>query len=173
METPSTLDSLRQACRELAGHLLQTDTKVVFAESCTAGLISAGLAEVPGISAVLCGSAVTYRNDSKLRWLAVSPEDLARFTAVSEAVTRQMAEGVLRETPEADVAAAVTGHLGPDAPAGQDGKLFVSVLFRRQSPEQALTSRFALEQRSRIARQREAAMLAVNFLLENCRSSDA
>jgi nicotinamide mononucleotide (NMN) deamidase PncC len=41
-----------------------------------------------------------------------------------------MAAGVLERTPRADVAVSVTGHLGPDAPRGQDGLVFVALASR-------------------------------------------
>ena len=44
---------------------------LVLAESCTGGLAAAALATIPGISRWFCGSAVTYRDQTKIDWLAV------------------------------------------------------------------------------------------------------
>ncbi len=55
--------------QRLVDVLKRLDTKIVFAESCTAGLVSATLARVPGVSAYLCGSAVTYRDEVKTAWV--------------------------------------------------------------------------------------------------------
>ena len=49
--------------------LRDREVRVVFAESCTAGMVSATLAAVPGISDYLCGSMVTYRPEIKENWL--------------------------------------------------------------------------------------------------------
>jgi nicotinamide mononucleotide (NMN) deamidase PncC len=49
---------------------------------------------------------------------------------VSREVAEQMAVRVLAKTPEADLAAAVTGHLGPNAPARLDGLVFAAVAWR-------------------------------------------
>lgn len=139
--------------------LVRRNLRVVFAESCTAGLVAATLARVPGISAHLCGSAVTYCETTKVAWLDVRPRDLARHSAVSPQVARQMALGVLAHTPEADWSAAVTGHLGPEAPAEQDGVIYICIA--RRLPSGRLrhhgTWRFDLTVRARVARQRQAA----------------
>lgn len=82
------------------------------AESCTGGLVTAKLVNVPGISEFLIEALVTYSNASKVRRLGV-PEALIRaHGAVSEPVARAMAEG-LRSQSGAAVALAVTGIAGP------------------------------------------------------------
>ena len=124
---PQPLAALVQ---EVASLLRQTQQRIVFAESCTGGLVSASLARVPGISDFLCGSAVVYRLDTKARWLSVSEALLLNPGPVSEEVARAMALGVLAHTPEADLAASITGHLGPNAPDDQDGLVFIGVARR-------------------------------------------
>ncbi len=116
----------------LANELRTRGLRIVFAESCTAGLIAASLARFPGISEHLCGSAVVYRNATKTAWLGVSAQDLAdeSIGPVSKAVAAAMATGVLKRTREADLAASVTGHLGPDAPPELDGVIYVAVARR-------------------------------------------
>lgn len=91
---------------------------VTFAESCTGGLLAARLVGVPGASEVLMESHVTYADAAKARVLGVKEETLARYTAVSEPVARQMAEGA-RKISGADWAVATTGYAGPDG--GADG----------------------------------------------------
>ena len=114
----------------LAQMLARTKTRIVFAESCTCGLLAATLGEVPGISQWLCGSAVVYQESTKSAWLDVSPEMIERCGVVSEDVARAMAVGVLGTTPHADVAVSVTGHLGPNAPAELDGVVHAAIAFR-------------------------------------------
>lgn len=124
---------LASLVEEVASLLQQSGRRVVFAESCTGGLVAAALARVPGISDFLCGSAVAYRLDTKSRWLGVPEAMLADPGPVSEVVARAMAFGVLGRTPEADLAASITGHLGPDAPGDLDGLIFVGIA--RRNPE--------------------------------------
>jgi PncC family amidohydrolase len=155
--------SAAQLAKRLARLLAACELRVVFAESCTAGLVSATLSRVPGISNWHCGSAVTYRNATKAGWLGVSEQDLEHPGAVSETVARQMALGVLRNTPEADLSVSITGHLGPDAPPRLDGRVFVG-LARRESGD-AVTALEVLETKlkasTRVSRQKEAIVLVL------------
>lgn len=126
---------LGEAAQRLGVVLQRHQTQIVFAESCTAGLVSASLAAVPGISKWLCGSAVTYQEATKVCWIGVQPTDLENYTAVSEQVARAMAVGVLRFTPHADLAVSVTGHLGPGAPPELDAVIFIGTAVRIRSDE--------------------------------------
>jgi nicotinamide-nucleotide amidase len=152
---------------ELAQVMMTRKVRVVFAESCTAGLVSAMVSMTPGISEFLCGSAVTYREPTKTAWLDVSPEDLATHSAVSEPVARQMALGVLEKTLEADWSAAITGHLGPNAPAGLSGIVYI-VLAKRTANGLVATpaTRHTLKRFDRVDRQEEATALLMQTLRE-------
>ncbi|BCX49132.1 competence/damage-inducible protein [Haloferula helveola] len=99
--------------------LKQRALKVATAESCTGGLISARITDVPGSSAVFTHGFVTYANEAKVELLGVSEEALGEYGAVSEPVARQMADGALSAS-NADIAVAVTGIAGPDG--GTDDK---------------------------------------------------
>ena len=96
------------------------------AESCTGGLVSALLTEVPGSSDYFLGSVVSYANSAKETLLDVEPETLRRGGAVSEEVAREMARGA-RARFGSTVAAAVTGIAGPlrriPREAGRHGRL--------------------------------------------------
>jgi len=155
-----TAERLLAAARDLAEQLKAADKRIVFAESCTAGLVSATLARIPGISQYLCGSAVTYRNDTKIQWLEVTQNAIAHAGVVSAVVARQMASGVLQATPEADLAVAITGHLGPNAPEGLDGVIFIGTATRLGEPiaaKHTLPADVGEEQLRRIERQHLAA----------------
>ena len=82
------------------------------AESCTGGLVSALLTEVPGSSAAFDRGFATYSNAAKAEMLGVPPALIGAEGAVSEAVARAMAAGVLAHSP-ADVAVSITGVAGP------------------------------------------------------------
>ncbi len=125
-------DRLCELAHDLAALLSHHGCRIVFAESCTAGWLSALLSTIPGMSQFLCGSAVVYRESTKHSWLDVSAHNLhdPAIGAVSPEVATQMAIGILERTPEADFAAAITGHLGPNAPPHQDGVAFIAVARR-------------------------------------------
>lgn len=118
-----TNESLAQA---IANILATREEKVVFAESCTGGLLSGALAKIPGVSANLCGSAVTYRVSIKEGWLRVKRSTIKAHTTESRQVADEMVLGVLKNCPEADWAVSVVGHMGPDAPIDKDGEIFAS-----------------------------------------------
>ena len=142
--------------------------RVVLAESCTAGLVAALLGQVPGISHWLCGSAVTYRESTKVAWLGVSRQTLEQQTAESLATTSEMAIGILQKTEEATCAAAVTGHLGPNAPPEIDGTVFITVVKRiGSSIEITRSTTCQLKAITRVGRQHEAAKAVLDLLLSD------
>jgi nicotinamide-nucleotide amidase len=94
---------------------LLTEKKMTLAtaESCTGGLISNRITDVPGASAVFTHGFITYANAAKISLLGVTQADLETHGAVSETVAREMAAGALQAS-GADIAVAVTGIAGPD-----------------------------------------------------------
>lgn len=86
--------------------------KIATAESCTGGLVSGALTDVPGSSDVVERGFVTYSNDAKAELLGVDPAVIATHGAVSEAVALAMAAGALANS-RADLAVAITGVAGP------------------------------------------------------------
>jgi nicotinamide-nucleotide amidase len=98
------------------------------AESCTGGLVSARLTDVPGSSDYVSLNAVTYSNEAKVSWLGV-PGDLVRdHGAVSEPVALAMANGI-RQRAGADIGVGVTGIAGPTGgtPAKPVGTTVIAV----------------------------------------------
>ena len=98
--------------------LLEKDLQITCAESCTGGMITSRLVNVPGVSEILMESYVTYSNEAKHRLLGVEQEALSEYGAVSQQVAFQMAEGAARAA-GADAAIAVTGIAGPGGGTAQ------------------------------------------------------
>ena len=82
------------------------------AESCTGGLISQRLTEIPGSSVYFKEGVVTYSNEAKVRLLGVPADLIGEHGAVSAEVAEAMAEGA-RLRAETDFGLAVTGIAGP------------------------------------------------------------
>ena len=123
----SSQQDLDRLATQLFLALEQTGDVLVLAESCTAGLIAATLARVPGMSRRLAGSFVVYQIDSKVAWLGVSADTIQRHDVVSREVAESMATQALNRTPHATIAMSITGHLGPDAPAALDGVAWLAI----------------------------------------------
>ena len=87
-------------------------SKIVSAESCTAGLLAACLTEMPGSSAFFEQGYITYSNRSKISVLGVDKKTLEKHGAVSEEVAKQMAEGALNRS-MGTIAISITGIAGP------------------------------------------------------------
>ncbi len=159
--------------RRVAKLLRQQNLKVVLAESCTAGLVAGALSRVPGISAWHCGGVVVYRNATKRAYLGIPARLLKDPGPVSEIVAREMATRVLDLTPEADISAAVTGHLGPGAPPELDGVVYIAIARRqqrqsqrKQRPDLSVLRYHCRSSKDRLPRQKEVVEL-VFLQLEN------
>ena len=85
---------------------------IATAESCTGGLVSGALTDIPGSSDVIDRAFVTYSNDAKRAMLGVDATTLATFGAVSKETATQMAVGAL-ERADVDLTVAITGIAGP------------------------------------------------------------
>jgi len=100
------------------------------AESCTGGMISSRITDIPGSSEFFVGSAVTYSDTSKTTVLNVCKETIKKHGAVSAEAAEEMSAGAM-EVFHSDVSAAVTGIAGPSG--GSDtkpvGLVFISVRY--------------------------------------------
>ena len=121
-------EAIRQVADALGEHVYATDEstlpEVILAaarerdlllavtESCTGGMVSAALTDVPGSSDVFLGGAVAYADSAKIALLGVSLKTLDEHGAVSAETAEEMARGVMDRL-GADVAVAVTGIAGP------------------------------------------------------------
>lgn len=105
VEKPSLAESAIAAAKERG-------LRIGTAESCTGGLVSAALTDVPGASATVWGGVVSYANEVKHAALGVSDEVLAAYGAVSEQTACAMAQGA-RTALGVDATVSVTGIAGP------------------------------------------------------------
>jgi nicotinamide-nucleotide amidase len=119
---------LIEAARKVVDANRARGRRVAVAESCTGGLVSAALTEIPGSSDVFEAGFITYSNEAKNRMLSVSTDVLETFGAVSIAVAWSMAQGALKAS-SADVAVAITGVAGPGG--GSEKKPVGTVVFAR------------------------------------------
>jgi nicotinamide-nucleotide amidase len=115
---------------EVAGELLRTRRwKIALAESCTGGLATSRLTDVPGSSDYVERGVIAYSNESKIELLGVEPALLDAHGAVSEPVAEAMARGI-RERARVDIGVGITGIAGPSGGSEQKpvGTVCISVV---------------------------------------------
>ncbi|NCF56837.1 MAG: nicotinamide-nucleotide amidohydrolase family protein [Planctomycetia bacterium] len=116
-------------------HLIQSAIRsklsLTTAESCTGGMISSRLVNVPGSSRVFPCGWVCYSNPSKTRELDVDPRLMEIHGAVSKEVVEQMAQNA-RIKAGTDLAVSVSGVAGPDGGTSQKpvGTVWVALATR-------------------------------------------
>ena len=112
----------------------EKNIRLVTAESCTAGLIAATVADIPGAGALLDCAFVTYSGWAKERCLSDNPETIRQHNLTSEAVAIEMALGALRRS-RANLAIANTGVTDDTDPRIAPGTQCFAWVFRADSSD--------------------------------------
>lgn len=104
---------------------------ISFAESCTGGMATSKLVDLPGSSSVLIESIITYGNSAKSKYLNVSTNTLNQFGAVSYECVEEMILGLEKQT-SADVNVAISGIAGPggSTPDKPVGLVYIGVKYK-------------------------------------------
>ena len=107
--------------------LKKRQKSITAAESLTAGLFQATLADFSGVSAIFNGGFVTYSLEEKSKMLDISEQDLKKYGVVSEFTARKMAEQARLKT-QSDYGVSLTGVAGPDSLEGNPaGTVFIGL----------------------------------------------
>ena len=163
-------DPAAEETRALAQALLEAararDLLVAVAESCTGGLVSAAITEIPGASDVFEAGYVTYSNASKIHELKVSEDVVETFGAVSVATAWAMARGALHAS-DADVAVAITGIAGPGGgtPSKPVGTVVFALAERNADPAKIVADQKLFENENRAGVRLHAALTALDLLI--------
>lgn len=133
------------------------------AESCTGGLLSTRITDIPGCSAYYKGGVCSYTNDVKMKILGVQKDTLDSVGAVSPEVAEQMAEGVAKVL-GTDVGVGITGIAGPDGGTEEKpvGLVYISISYQGKC--------FTKKMQSRLGRDRvrmQAASTALDMIRRN------
>lgn len=145
----------------VGGLLTAKEATLAVAESCTGGLISHLLTNVPGSSGYLLFSGVTYSNPAKIKVLGVSSEVLKQYGAVHEETVKKMAQGA-RNVAGATYGLATSGIAGPDG--GTDEKPVGTVCIGLATPHDVKGFRFVFPFNTRLMNKRIFAMKALDLL---------
>lgn len=153
--------------REISEYLWRSEKTVATAESCTAGLVAAAIAALPGASNYFRGGVVCYANELKTQMLDVPEDILQEKGAVSEDVACLMVEGALKHL-QTDYAVAVTGYAGPGGgPEAPVGTIYVAVGCQDDVAVRELTGDDGREEN--VAR---ATLTALQMLLEKLKNDN-
>ncbi len=136
--------------------------KLVTAESCTGGLISATFTHKPGASDFFERGFVTYSNEAKIECLGVLPETIEKHGAVSPETAEEMARGALKSS-RAQLAISITGIAGPDGGSADKPVGTVYFGYALQGGSSGATHQHFTG--SRIDIQRQASATALHHLL--------
>lgn len=145
----------------VGGLLAGQKATLAVAESCTGGLISHWLTNVPGSSEYFLYSVVTYSNESKSEQLGVSTKILERYGAVHEETAKEMAEGV-RRVAGSTYGLSTSGIAGPTG--GTKDKPVGTVFIGLASPHSVKGFRFFFPFNSRWRNKKIFAMTALDLL---------
>ena len=140
-------------CREKA--------TIAVAESCTGGLISHLLTNVPGSSDYFLFSGVTYSNKAKIKILGVAEATLQKYGAVHEETAKEMADGV-RRVAGATYGISTTGIAGPGGGTGE--KPVGTVCIGIAAPDFVEGYRFNFQFNERLRNKKKFAITALDLL---------
>ena len=151
----------------LGKELLCRQQTIAFAESCTGGLASSMMTDVPGSSEYVKGSVISYTDEVKNQVIHVSKTTLAKKGAVSEETAVEMARGV-REAIGSDMAVSITGLAGPGGGTRKKPVGLVYIAVADANGELCRKYNFG-GTRSQI--KHRAAMAALSFALDRLKES--
>jgi PncC family amidohydrolase len=120
--------------KENAKKLLLNNKTITLAESCTGGLLSHKLTNVPGSSRFLKCAIVAYSNEAKIKILNVPKKEIKQFGAVSAQVALSMAKGA-RKIFNTHYAISLSGIAGPAGATAQKpiGLTFIAVATNKEN----------------------------------------
>lgn len=131
------------------------------AESCTGGLISSYLTDLPGASGFFIAGIVSYSEEAKKGILGVSHATIKKYGVVSAETAQEMAEK-MRVMAKTYYSLATTGNLGPDALEGKEkGLVYIAA-----SKEGKTVSRELRLKGGREKNKENAAVSALKLLIE-------
>ena len=164
------ISSRGASMEEVVGSLLnQKKATVAVAESCTGGLVSHWLTNVPGSSDYFLFSGVTYSNQTKVDVLGVSSDTIKKFGAVHEETAKEMA-GRARRISGATYGLSTSGVAGPGG--GTPEKPVGTICVGLATPFAVEGHRFAFPFKRRSRNKQIFAMTALDLLRQELMNED-
>jgi len=149
--------------KRVAQTLMKAKKTLSLAESCTGGLVSHRLTNIPGSSQFLKVAVIVYSNDAKIKLLKVPAKMLKTYGAVSPQAALKMAQGV-RKIHNTDIGLAITGIAGPSGATKSKPVGLTFIAISTKSKHQCQKYRF---KGSRAQIKSQAATKALQLLLKD------
>ncbi len=141
--------------------------KLLTAESCTGGLLSANITGVAGSSSVFSYGFICYSNESKRKFLNVSDKTINSFGAVSYETVKQMLTGLCRQAESNTLTIAISGVAGPGRSGSKPvGLVFIGVRISSCNTETIVELNFGNIERNEIQQKsvHEALKISLNVI---------
>ena len=137
--------------KKLLDACLDKNIKLLIAESCTGGLLSANITKVAGSSAVFSYGFVCYSNESKKKFLNVSEKTINSFGAVSYETVKQMLTGLCNQAKSKTLTIAISGVAGPTGSESKPvGLVFIGIKISSHKTEVITEYNFGNIERNKI-----------------------
>jgi nicotinamide-nucleotide amidase len=155
--------------RKLLESCLNKNIKLITAESCTGGLLSANITGIAGSSAVFSYGIICYSNESKRKFLNVDDKTLKSHGAVSFETVREMLAGLCNRAESKTLTIAISGVAGPSASESKPvGLVFIGVKISSNNTEVITEHHFGNIERKIIQQKsvHEALKMSLNIIRE-------
>ena len=142
----------------------EKNLKISIAESCTGGLLSSLITELPGCSSFFETSLITYSNKSKMDFLGVKKNILSKYGAVSHQAAKAMVIGLMTKT-KTEIAVSITGVAGPTGGTKKNpvGTVYFGVAFKNK----VKTYKKYFSKKNRNSIQSNSAKFAIDLIYES------
>ena len=162
-----------QKSQKLSKKLLETcldkNIKLITAESCTGGLLSANITGIVGSSAVFSYGIICYSNESKRKFLNVDDKTLKSHGAVSFETVREMLAGLCDKAKSKTLTIAISGVAGPSGSESKPvGLVFIGVKISSNDTEVITEHNFGNIERNKIQQKsvNEALKISLSVIRE-------
>ena len=155
--------------RKLLDSCLNKNIKLITAESCTGGLLSANITGIAGSSAVFSHGIICYSNESKIKFLNVGDKTLKSYGAVSFETVREMLTGLCKQADSKTLAIAISGVAGPSGSESKPvGLVFIGVKVSSYDTEVITEHKFGNIERNKIQQKsvHEALKISLSIMKE-------
>ena len=159
----------QELSRKLLESCLNKNIKLLTAESCTGGLLSANITRIAGSSAVFSYGIICYSNESKRKLLNVNNKTLKSHGAVSFETVREMLSGLCTKTESNTLAIAISGVAGPSGSESKPvGLVFIGAKISSNETEVITEHNFGNIERNEIQQKtvNEALKISLNIIGE-------